>query len=220
MPLPQIAVCPLCSFESHVGKCPRLPKGKWWCGPCLLNTIPAPRPGDNKISNAVLIAAGIKRTAKWCKVCGAPICDTHANPARGSKRCSPDCRLRTPAELQVLRALLEVYVPDFLTAIPRCEVCSDPVYRKKMCQRHHAHVKAGKRVLPVERIYRFHAKPLRGAYIYLDEGLYAHARDLASRAGVSFNRWAADIISRAAKFTVVPRFYDVRDASPPAGPGG
>ena len=192
--------CPLCGLAAHTGKCERPPKGKWWCGICLLHHAsgPALRPAIE------LIAVGAQKTDRWCTRCGTPLCDLHrkAKSAYYDKqvyRCDGvDCRARPAARIEELRALVATYNPDYCETGPRrCMVCNVPAYRNSLCQRHYVHVQSGKTELPVE----YTKKPRGYKTVLKGISMPPHVAELVQRAaegqGVSFSRWASEALERA-----------------------
>ena len=189
------SACPLCGLPRHRGKCSRLPKGEWWCGLCLTETLsPSDLAAATPLTAATLISAGIERTSKWCVGCGTPVCSKH----RGTKqtvRCVVDCRRRLPSKVATLKATLVKYVPDYLTAGPqRCRVCALPAYKTSLCGRHYAAVRRGDLELYVERQRRTDGARQQCVSVYLPPAAYEAAKSIAEAEGVSTARWLGDVI--------------------------
>jgi hypothetical protein len=192
--------CPLCGFASHVGKCPKPEKGRWWCGLCLVthtDTGPALPP-------SVLLAAGVRRTSRWCVRCGCPVCPEHrylsTGYANAHPRCLGNCLTRKPVEIAAITARLEIYVPDFLTAGPvRCKVCQLPAFRSSLCQRHYTHVRDGRTELPIERMVVPRGYRTVQKTVALHPIVSLRVRELACAAGKTMSAWMAEAITVAAK---------------------
>lgn len=193
--------CPLCLDSAHSGKCGRRPKGKWWCGLCLVQHVESDGP---PLPPTVLASAGVRRTSRWCHRCATPICDAHrqvhSTYARATPRClpdplHPDCRARPAVVAEALKRRLEVYVPDFLTAGPiRCLVCNKPAFRRSLCQRHYEYVRSGRKSLPVEylRVPIGEARVLRG--VSLPKSISDAIQRASEQQGISFSRCAAEAL--------------------------
>lgn len=92
-------------------------------------------------------------------------------------------------------------MPGYLKQGPaRCRVCSTPVFRGKLCQRHYTAVRNGKTELYVERQRPFkRLVPAVQIHPYLAKPVYEAAVALAKDAKQSLNRWLTDLIAAEAK---------------------
>lgn len=189
--------CPLCGLPSHQGKCPKTPKGEWWCGICLLGVVAPTTEFSKPLSPAVLFAAGVQRTTKWCVRCGSTLCARHGFFDTARPRCLNNCLTRTPAETARLKSTLEIYTPDFLAAGPiRCVVCKMPAYRRELCHRHYRDLRNGKKLLSVERQRTFRGNADHIVSTYISADLKACVESLAMTENKSMSAWIAALIER------------------------
>jgi hypothetical protein len=190
--------CPLCGQALHEGKCPKPPRGKYWCGLCLIDRLSPEDLQAPALPSLLLLTAGIERTTAWCHRCGSSICSHHTSGSQNTPRCATDdCRARPEAKVALLRATLEKYNPGYSNGPARCRACGLPAYRRRLCQRHYNNVRAGHVHLLVDRQRKYRGHTVKPVVVYLNDFALAEAKRLAGLETLS--KWVSDLVAAEIK---------------------